>query len=141
MRPSYVTGPPLFSAFRNRFTFMFIYSKFQNRRSLAGMLAIGGCVFQPPPLPAENPADPGAPAATTAPFQPRLLANSRSFLSPTTENRENRLTPEPHQLSPRAAIIYTCPMQPEIQETKPGNCPICGMTLVRKTSMPKGARP
>ncbi|HMJ47632.1 MAG TPA: heavy metal-binding domain-containing protein, partial [Ferruginibacter sp.] len=32
-------------------------------------------------------------------------------------------------------IIYTCPMHPQIQKEKPGNCPICGMTLVKKTIM------
>ncbi len=25
--------------------------------------------------------------------------------------------------------VYTCPMHPEIRQDKPGNCPICGMTL------------
>lgn len=30
------------------------------------------------------------------------------------------------------AEYYTCPMHPEIHETKPGNCPKCGMTLVLK---------
>ena len=25
--------------------------------------------------------------------------------------------------------IYTCPMHPQIRQNKPGNCPICGMTL------------
>ena len=25
--------------------------------------------------------------------------------------------------------IYTCPMHPEIRQSQPGNCPICGMTL------------
>lgn len=29
--------------------------------------------------------------------------------------------------------IYTCPMHPEVQVDKPGNCPKCGMTLVKKT--------
>ena len=24
---------------------------------------------------------------------------------------------------------YTCPMHPEIRQSTPGNCPICGMTL------------
>lgn len=28
--------------------------------------------------------------------------------------------------------IYTCPMHPEIIRDKPGQCPICGMTLVKK---------
>jgi Cu+-exporting ATPase len=27
------------------------------------------------------------------------------------------------------ATIYTCPMHPQIRQAKPGNCPICGMTL------------
>ena len=28
--------------------------------------------------------------------------------------------------------VYTCPMHPEIIRDKPGNCPICGMQLVKK---------
>ena len=28
-----------------------------------------------------------------------------------------------------AGAVYTCPMHPEIRQDKPGNCPICGMTL------------
>ena len=27
--------------------------------------------------------------------------------------------------------IYTCPMHPEVRQDRPGNCPICGMTLER----------
>jgi hypothetical protein len=37
--------------------------------------------------------------------------------------------------------IYTCPMHPDVEQTKPGKCPRCGMTLeVKKDSqkaMPK----
>jgi hypothetical protein len=38
-------------------------------------------------------------------------------------------------------IVYTCPMHPEIQSDKPGDCPKCGMELVKmepgtNTSMP-----
>jgi len=29
----------------------------------------------------------------------------------------------------QAGMIYTCPMHPDIRQTKPGNCPKCGMTL------------
>ena len=29
-------------------------------------------------------------------------------------------------------VIYTCPMHPEIHSTKPGNCPKCGMKLVKE---------
>ena len=28
--------------------------------------------------------------------------------------------------------IYTCPMHPQVIAHQPGNCPICGMTLVKK---------
>lgn len=28
--------------------------------------------------------------------------------------------------------VYTCPMHPQIIRDEPGNCPICGMTLVKK---------
>src|SRR3954466_6791588 len=30
--------------------------------------------------------------------------------------------------------IYTCPMHPQIQEHHPGDCPICGMKLVKKSA-------
>jgi Cu(I)/Ag(I) efflux system membrane fusion protein len=29
---------------------------------------------------------------------------------------------------------YTCPMHPSVHKDKPGACPVCGMTLVRKSS-------
>ena len=30
----------------------------------------------------------------------------------------------------KAAQVWTCPMHPSVQLPHPGNCPICGMTLV-----------
>jgi hypothetical protein len=33
---------------------------------------------------------------------------------------------------PAAQPSYTCPMHPEIHESKPGNCPKCGMNLVQE---------
>ncbi|MGA9214722.1 MAG: HAD-IC family P-type ATPase, partial [Methylocella sp.] len=36
--------------------------------------------------------------------------------------------PKPPVPVPQGAI-YTCPMHPEIRQTGPGNCPICGMAL------------
>lgn len=34
-------------------------------------------------------------------------------------------------------VLYTCSMHPEIIRDKPGNCPICGMHLVKKESASK----
>ncbi|HJS83960.1 MAG TPA: heavy metal translocating P-type ATPase [Acetobacteraceae bacterium] len=31
--------------------------------------------------------------------------------------------------APREGVIYTCPMHPQIRQTGPGACPICGMAL------------
>src|SRR4029077_2673365 len=42
------------------------------------------------------------------------------------------MTPNP-SLGDNAAMIYTCPMHPQIREDRPGNCPICGMSLERMT--------
>jgi len=33
----------------------------------------------------------------------------------------------------QAGTIYTCPMHPEIERDRPGDCPICGMALELKT--------
>ncbi len=33
--------------------------------------------------------------------------------------------------------LYTCSMHPQIVQDKPGNCPICGMTLTPKVEAPK----
>ncbi|MCC8426593.1 efflux RND transporter periplasmic adaptor subunit [Mucilaginibacter sp. UR6-11] len=33
----------------------------------------------------------------------------------------------------KSAVQYTCPMHPQILEDQPGSCPICGMTLVKKS--------
>lgn len=37
-------------------------------------------------------------------------------------------------------IIYTCPMHPEVQQDKPGKCPICGMILVPKNASKQTGR-
>jgi membrane fusion protein, copper/silver efflux system len=37
--------------------------------------------------------------------------------------------------------IYTCPMHPSVQSDKPGACPVCGMALVRKSSLRQDSTP
>jgi len=48
-----------------------------------------------------------------------------TFLStPATANRNEK---------PNADAIYTCPMHPEVEHDRPGDCPKCGMRLEPKT--------
>jgi Cu(I)/Ag(I) efflux system membrane fusion protein len=39
----------------------------------------------------------------------------------------------PAMVEVKSDVKYTCPMHPQIMEDHPGNCPICGMTLVKKS--------
>ena len=43
-------------------------------------------------------------------------------------------TSNPKSINVQEAATYTCPMHPEIHSIKPGNCPKCGMTLVKKNN-------
>ena len=53
------------------------------------------------------------------------------------KNAAVHLTGAPETNSPTQEIplgaIYTCPMHPEIERDRPGECPICGMALELKT--------
>lgn len=41
----------------------------------------------------------------------------------------------------RHDAVYACPMHPHIRQAVPGSCPLCGMTLVQKTSRAHFLRP
>ncbi len=144
----------------------------------ASVVALGGCAVHLPPAPASNPADPHAAEAATAPLRPKLLATSRTFVSPRADDREQKakqmdmskmndgamehdmsgMSHQGHDMSgmqmqpalaasPTASVsasgeaYFTCPMHPEIHEAGPGQCPKCGMTLVKKSAPPEGAKP
>lgn len=45
-------------------------------------------------------------------------------------------------VSKQPVALYTCPMHPEVKAVKPGNCPQCGMALVKiKDTMPGKNKP
>ena len=127
-----------------------------------------GCAVDLPPPPVSNPADAHAPEAAIAPLRPTLLATSHTFLSSASDDREQAAKQmgmrkmkhgtsdngtmrdemsEISDMSKGAAVpalaetYYTCPMHAQIKEGKPGNCPICGMTLVKKSAAPEGGKP
>jgi hypothetical protein len=47
-------------------------------------------------------------------------------------NENSKSTTKTKSDSQTMAVIYTCPMHPEIIRDKPGKCPKCGMNLVVK---------
>jgi Cu(I)/Ag(I) efflux system membrane fusion protein len=59
-----------------------------------------------------------------------ILAVLLFGLAACTQNKQQKLASAATQVSD---IKYTCPMHPQIMEDKPGSCPICGMTLVKRS--------
>jgi Cu+-exporting ATPase len=67
--------------------------------------------------------------------QHRRTYNGRPYYFCSTNCRE-QFAANPHrylksepQIAPPPGTIYTCPMHPEIRQSGPGSCPICGMAL------------
>jgi hypothetical protein len=46
-------------------------------------------------------------------------------------------TTDTTSINPSTAVLYTCPMHPEVITTAPGKCPKCGMDLVKKETTEK----
>jgi Cu+-exporting ATPase len=53
--------------------------------------------------------------------------------NPEPQNPEQNPAPRTQNAEPREAV-WICPMDPEIRESKPGDCPICGMALELEVS-------
>jgi hypothetical protein len=43
----------------------------------------------------------------------------------------NSTPPTPTNSNPGEKVTYTCSMHPEVQVDKPGDCPKCGMALIK----------
>src|SRR5690554_4599197 len=48
--------------------------------------------------------------------------------APTTQSIDEHIS-EAHT-DEKGNIVYTCSMHPTVRQNEPGNCPICGMTLI-----------
>ena len=118
--------------------------------------------FQPPPVSATNPASVNARESVTPVAKPMLGSDAvtqktNELLTASTPGNPSFQPSEMqgmhHDMSgmegmqhektgatktssgeqPRSGKIYfTCPMHPQVHQSKPGKCPICGMTLIKK---------
>jgi len=79
--------------------------------------------------------------------EPPASDSSATAAPPEPEKPTPKPAPAPRPRTPRAsasappapaAVVYTCPMHPEVQQSGPGKCPKCGMDLV---PMSGGAKP
>lgn len=87
------------------------------------LVLLTGCAVQTPQLPlsVNDPANPNAPESPFSP-RPNLL---QSGISATEEQPPTEPLPPAHP-----PPTYTCPMHPEVIQSSPGKCPVCGMRLV-----------
>ncbi len=114
-------------------------------------LFLGGCTtLAPMPTGATNPSDPQHPATVESSLELPVLTPLTAGLSGESSHQKDPFkgTTTPPAMSGSdhsehaasqatapadgAAVIYTCSMHPEVLSDKPGKCPKCGMTLVRK---------
>jgi Cu+-exporting ATPase len=63
----------------------------------------------------------------------KFSADPQKYLQPSTKTPA---TPPATQ-----AVIYTCPMHPQIRQIGPGHCPICGMALEPESATVSGPNP
>ncbi len=49
------------------------------------------------------------------------------------QHEQHNVPQKKEEGKPTEKVIYTCVMHPEVKTDKPGKCPKCGMTLVKKT--------
>jgi hypothetical protein len=66
----------------------------------------------------------GQHAPTAAPSASTPAAAAASAASAGATNQSDKPAPE----------VWTCPMHPEVAKNGPGQCPICGMNLVKRGS-------
>lgn len=61
-----------------------------------------------------------------------VIGNALRLRSINIESKDERSNIMNTEKGPEKKVVYTCPMHPEVQQEKPGNCPKCHMTLEPK---------
>lgn len=103
-------------------------SESQLRASLAALMAAKPDGPEAP-MPSAPPSDAASPSAPPSPTS----SHSPPATNATSEHATSAHATSAHAASASAsstpAELYSCPMHPEVTDTKPSRCPKCGMTL------------
>lgn len=70
------------------------------------------------------------PASSSGPMPGAEMPTDAASMENTARMRQGSSTAP---AGGQAALVYTCPMHPQITASAPGKCPICGMKLIQKT--------
>jgi len=76
-----------------------------------------------------------APSAPTVEQEKKAIDTEMKKTDEEMKQTSEELKKRSEQTEPQA-FYYTCVMHPEIHQDKPGKCPKCGMTLVKKEGVP-----
>ncbi|HEX8130156.1 MAG TPA: SCO family protein [Pyrinomonadaceae bacterium] len=68
-----------------------------------------------------------------------LAALPSDFADAHSSAMAQRPKPAARKKAQRAAVVYSCPMDPEVKSNKPGRCPKCGMALRPVKNTPAAA--
>lgn len=80
------------------------------------------------------------PASAQAETTPPAPNNDILASAPMAATPSNAPAAHAHDHAAPMADQYTCPMHPQVVKNGPGQCPICGMNLVKKEgAVPEGA--
>lgn len=101
---------------------------------LLSLWALAGCAgrIAEPVLSRDHPA---SPAAAEAPWTVAVPALRPEEQDKTRTGQSDSTHGEEHKTGGSAAnpaVVYTCPMHPEIAQGASGHCPRCGMQLVER---------
>jgi rubrerythrin len=77
----------------------------------------------------------GMPNATPVDSEKKAVADEMKKTSDEMKQTSDEMKQKSEQTNSQN-VYYTCRMHPQIHSDKPGKCPICGMTLIKKEGAP-----
>jgi len=75
------------------------------------------------------------PPQSNADAEKKAVADEMKKTSDEMKKTSDEMKEKSEQTNPQS-FYYTCRMHPQIHADKPGKCPICGMTLIKKEGAP-----